>query len=162
MESCDLNAFTFYANALWCSRSVKQVMMRNHVLQSKFDLSDKMLPPLCPSARGSVFKLTYLKVSTGSRNFKVWRGQLERGAAGNEVKIRTPYIWLLWRIEGWLGYTVKWLRVSVFVNVTDKRLRLKIRFMSRDFTLFPSDRATSTWSCTIASRVNNFNNKKKT
>ena len=39
---------------------------------------------------------------------------------------------------------------SVSLNATDKPLRLKIQFMSRD--LVPSDRAT----CTIASRVNFF------
>ena len=39
------------------------------------------------------------------------------------------------------------------MNSTDKSLRLKIRFVSRD--LVPSDRAT----CTISSRVNFFDTK---
>ena len=42
------------------------------------------------------------------------------------------------------------------MNASDKPSKLKIRFVSRD--LVPSDRAT----CTIASRVNFFNSKKKT
>ena len=42
---------------------------------------------------------------------------------------------------------------SVLVNATDKPLRLKIRFVSRD--LAPRDRAT----CTIASRIYFFNTK---
>ena len=54
-----------------------------------------------------------------------------------------------------LNIIIKWIRVSVFVNVTDKRLRLKTRFVSRD--LVPSDRAT----CTIASGVNFYHQQKK-
>ena len=45
---------------------------------------------------------------------------------------------------------------SVLVNTSDKASKLKIRFVSRD--LVPIDRA----ACTIASRVNFFNSKKKT
>ena len=53
-----------------------------------------------------------------------------------------------------LEIIIKWLQVSVSaVNATDKPLRLKIQFVSRD--LVPSDRVT----CTIASRVNFFDTK---
>ena len=51
---------------------------------------------------------------------------------------------------GVLEIIIEWLQVSIDNTASDKPLRLKIRFVSRD--LVPSDQAT----CTIASRVNFF------